>query len=313
MNTRVVFIGGSGRSGSTLVERLLGELPTVCALGETVHLWERGLLGGEPCGCGTAFTECPFWRAVGDDAFGGWAAVDVDRVLALKTAVDRNRFVPYLAASRLPAALASKVEEYVSYYQRLYASAARVSGCEAVVDSSKHASLAFNLRWCSGVDLRVAHLIRDSRAVAYSWSKQLARNPAAEMDRFTPAYSANLWTGLNLGFHLLAARGVPTRRLRYEDFVAAPVAGVRALASFAGVAAGDLGFVSADRAHLTTAHTASGNPMRFVTGEIALRRDEAWRSSLPSPQRRRVTARTLPLLLGYGYLAGRSRPGAPRV
>ncbi|HEY2794503.1 MAG TPA: sulfotransferase, partial [Micromonosporaceae bacterium] len=36
---RVVFLGGLGRSGTTLLERILGEVPGVCALGELVHLW----------------------------------------------------------------------------------------------------------------------------------------------------------------------------------------------------------------------------------------------------------------------------------
>ncbi|MDT4989050.1 MAG: hypothetical protein QOI74_3144, partial [Micromonosporaceae bacterium] len=39
MVIRVVFLGGLGRSGTTLLERVLGELPGVLPLGETVHLW----------------------------------------------------------------------------------------------------------------------------------------------------------------------------------------------------------------------------------------------------------------------------------
>lgn len=303
MAPRVLFLGGSGRSGSTLIERLAGELPGVCAVGEVVHLWERGLLGNEPCGCGAPLLECPFWEKVGAEAFGGWDRFDAGRMLALKAAVDRNRFVPELAAPRLRGSLARDVAEYVDAYRRLYAAVARVSGAELVIDSSKHASLAHALRWCDGLDLRVLQVVRDPRAVAYSWSKELRRNAVADMDRFTPAYAANLWTVMNLGFELLAARGVPLRRGRYEDFIAAPVSGVRRLAAFAGlrVTDDDLGFLTDTRATLTVAHTASGNPMRFATGEIALRRDEAWRGALPAGDRRRVTALTLPLLLRYGY------------
>lgn len=304
MTPRVLFLGGSGRSGSTLIERLAGELPGVCAVGEIVHLWERGLLGNEPCGCGTPLLECPFWEAVGKEAYGGWDAFDAARMLELKAAVDRNRFIPELAAPRLRGSVARDVAAYVEAYRKLYAAVARVSGAELVVDSSKHASLAHALRWCPDLDLRVLHVVRDPRAVAYSWSKELRRNAAADMDTFTPAGAANLWTVMNLGFHLLAARGVPLRRGRYEDFVAAPVSGLRQVAEFAGVHVtdADLGFLTPDRATLTVAHTASGNPMRFVTGEIELRRDEAWRSRLPEGDRRRVTALTLPLLARYGYL-----------
>ena len=58
--------------GPRLLERALGELPGVLSIGETVHLWDRGLRDNELCGCGQPFSSCPFWRSVGDVAFGGW-------------------------------------------------------------------------------------------------------------------------------------------------------------------------------------------------------------------------------------------------
>ncbi|MCZ3387336.1 MAG: sulfotransferase, partial [Actinomycetia bacterium] len=72
----IVYIGGQGRSGTTLLERALGELPGVVSLGETVHLWDRGLRDDELCGCTEPFGSCPFWRSVGDEAFGGWDRID---------------------------------------------------------------------------------------------------------------------------------------------------------------------------------------------------------------------------------------------
>ena len=81
---RVLYLGGLGRSGSTLIERLIGQLPGVCPVGELVHLWQRGITEGERCGCGEPFRECPFWQQVGKAAFGGWDQVDVSRVAALR-------------------------------------------------------------------------------------------------------------------------------------------------------------------------------------------------------------------------------------
>jgi len=53
--TRVLFLAGLGRSGTTLLERALAELPGVQPLGEVIHLWERSVQGDELCGCGEAF------------------------------------------------------------------------------------------------------------------------------------------------------------------------------------------------------------------------------------------------------------------
>src|SRR6266516_3342272 len=96
---RVVYIAGLGRSGSTLLERLLGELPGVCAVGEVVHMWRRSIVDDERCGCGEPFARCGFWRGVGEAAFGGWAAVAVCRVAQLGAAGDRHSFAPRRAAA----------------------------------------------------------------------------------------------------------------------------------------------------------------------------------------------------------------------
>jgi hypothetical protein len=207
--------------------------------------------------------------------------------------------------------LLATATSYAGIYARLYAAIAQVSGCRVVVDSSKHASLAFCLRMSADIDLRVIHVVRDSRAVAYSWTKRIRRPEAADnsgeyMAMFSPARSALLWDALNLGFSLLARRGVPVRQIRYEDFLADPPGSMAQLAEFTS-GPGDFtdliaAFLTRDRASVGVSHTASGNPMRFATGTITFRADEAWRDALPVRDRAIVSALTLPLLARYGYL-----------
>jgi hypothetical protein len=300
---RVLYLGGLGRSGTTLVERLLGELPGVCALGEVVHLWQRDIRDDERCGCGSRFSGCTFWQQVGELAFGGWGNVDVDRVHALRDAVERTRHIPRLAsATEAPA----EVREYANYYARVYAAAAEVSGSAVVVDSSKHSALAHVLRWADQVDLRVLHVVRDARGVAYSWTKTVARpetDGAEEMTRYSPGRSALLWNAHNAAFSLLARRGVAVRRIRYEEFLLDPRAELIRIGEFAGLRLnpGDLSFLRPEHADLTAGHSAAGNPMRFTVGRLPLRRDDAWVRALPGAQRRLVGAVCGPLLHAYGY------------
>lgn len=316
--TRVLFIGGLGRSGSTLLERILCELPGVCSLGETVHLWQRGLADDERCGCGEPFSGCPFWRKVGDAAFGGWEKFDAAGFQSLKDSVDRTRFVPALSRRTLPGDLRERVTGYDAVYRTLYDAARTVSGRDLLVDSSKHISLACCLRWSEEIDLRVLHVVRDARAVAYSWSKTVSRPEAVEgsaegayMARWSAGKTAMHWNAQNLGFGALARQGVPTLRVRYEDFVREPEATVRRVAVFAGLDETvplpfrtDAGEVAVD---LTPNHQVAGNPMRFRTGRIALRADEAWRTALGARQRYVATGLTLPLLARYGYLRAGGR------
>jgi hypothetical protein len=310
---RVLYIGGLGRSGSTLIERLVGQLPGVCAVGELVHLWDRGITEGERCGCGEPFGQCPFWLQVGKAAFDGWDEVDVSRVVALRSRVDRNRFIPALARRYVRPEMRRRLAEYTSYYARLYAAITQVSGCDLVVDSSKHPSLAHCLRWQPDVDLRVLHLVRDPRAVAYSWSRQVLRpdtDRQSYMTRYSPAVAAEQWDVQNAALHLLVRSGVPTMRLRYEDFTAEPELTLRLIAGFAGLPAQDsYPFLTAGgaswAAQLAVGHGVSGNPMRFTAGQVLIRRDERWRTSMSGAQQRAVTALTLPLLARYGYLGAK--------
>jgi hypothetical protein len=301
--TRVLYLGGLGRSGTTLLERILGALPGVCPLGEVVHLWQRGVRDNERCACDHPFAACDFWRAVGDRAFGGWHRAPVDRVLALRGRVERTRHIPRLARWHLPGEFGAQVADYAYQYTRVYAAAAGVSGARAVVDSSKHSALAFCLRWSADIDLRVVHVVRDSRGVAYSWTKTVPRPeaPGAQMTRYRPGRAALLWNAHNLAFGLLRRTGVPVYRLRYEELLADPVGAVREVADFADLDPGPLDFLGDGTVRLGTSHSAAGNPMRFTTGDLPLRYDDAWRAALPPHHRRLVGALTAPLLSAYGY------------
>jgi hypothetical protein len=301
---RVIFIGGLGRSGTTLLERVLGEVPGICPLGEVVHLWRQDLCDDERCGCGRRFSTCEFWRKVGERAFGGWDNIDPVRILALRDAVERSRHIPRLAGRRLADPHAELVAEYATYYARVYRAAAQVGGARAVVDSSKHASLAYCLRWSDQIDLRVIHMVRDSRGVAYSWARTVDATAAGadEPSSYQPGRSAMLWNAHNAAFGLLRRRGVPVRRVRYERLLADPVATVRSIAEFAGLPdPGPLPFLADGAVRLRSCHAAGGNPMRFATGDLPLGRDDGWRSCLPSGPRRIVGALTAPLLTMYGY------------
>ncbi|MBR8741255.1 sulfotransferase [Nocardiopsis sp. MG754419] len=296
-----------GRSGSTLIERFLGELPGFCSVGEVVHLWRRGLLENERCGCGLAFADCGFWVEVGKRAFGGWERLDLPRVLRLKNSVDRTRFLPLLLNEVADeSAVAARGMRYTDLYHRLYSAVSEVAGARVIVDASKHASLAACLRRRYGSRMRLLHVVRDPRAVAHSWGKRVARPEASlassepEMARYSAGRSAVQWMTQNSAMDALARLGVPTLRVRYEDFVADPASEFERIAEFAGhvgppLALGEQGVT------MSVGHAISGNPMRFQGGPVGVRADHRWREELAPWRRRLVTAATAPLRGRYGY------------
>ena len=308
----VVMLGGFGRSGSTLLERCLGEVPGVTAIGEVLHLWERGLRDDERCGCGAYFSACEYWRGVGMRAFGGWHEVDTEQAIDDRLDVVRNRHLPGLICGFPLAARRLRRDRLLRRLDALYAACA--TGSRAVIDSSKHPAYAYLLRRAS-VTLRCVLVVRDPRGVAYSWSKSVDR-PEVDGLKQMPTYgvvtSALRWSLYGALFHALSVLRVPVSVVRYEDLVADPKRTVERVLRFAGMetTAADLSHIVADAVVLSPHHTVAGNPMRFQVGEIKLREDREWRLEMSRGRQRAIGLATAALRLAYGYIDG--LPRSPR-
>lgn len=304
----ILFLGGVGRSGTTLLERTLSTSPEVVALGEMVHLWDRGVGGGEPCGCGAPFTECPFWHEVGMRAFGGWEKIDLASITRDRRQVDRNRYILLLAFPRLaPRRFRNAHARLVDVLNRVYRAIGEVAadGGRAVVlvDSSKHPSYLFLLRALPDHDVRLLHVVRDPRGVALSWSKHVERPESGDaMERLGTVRASARWISHNLLFHLAGLLGIRRRRLSYEQFTASPRDLVTLLDRLAGDELSDRGrdlAIDETVVLLGTDHTVSGNPMRFRSGAVAVRADDRWRTEMPSLARVFVSVVTTPLRQVY--------------
>lgn len=305
--TTVYYIGGLGRSGSTLLDRMLGELPHMFSGGEIRELWQRGLIENRLCGCGAPLRECRFWREVGLRAFGGWDRIDATEFLAVMNSIDRHRYVPLLLAPRLWPPFARRLARAERTLSRLYAAIRDVGGGAAVVDSSKAPSYAFVLRRVPGIRLRAVHLVRDSRGVAFSWAKEVRRpdtpGRVVYMHRYDAARVGMRWLTRNWLMERLAGLGIPVVRVRYESLVSSPRPEMeRILRTLnGGVAHDHLSYISDRSVVLGRGHTVMGNPMRMQMGAIDLRVDDEWRTRMHPAKRAIVGALTWPLRLRYGY------------
>ncbi len=313
---KVLYIAGVGRSGSTLLERMLGAVPGSVNAGEVNAIFSRVARQDQRCGCGEPFSRCPFWIAVGDEAFGGWASL-TPRMAMLQPRLVRQRYVLRMLTGRAPQVYLRELDEYLDAHRRLYSAISAVAGAEVVVDASKSTAQLFALRRIPGLDLRVVNLVRDPRGVANSWNKPGIVKPQAQdgslMGTYAPHRLAVLWAALQLQCAVLNAATPCSVRVRYEDLVTAPRATLDRALRAVGLAPGPgaLTHVGETTVELTPSHGVAGSRTRFTGGQVHLQLDDAWRSSLPPGARRVVTAMTLPQLIGYGYV-GR-RPIAART
>jgi hypothetical protein len=316
-DVRVVFIAGYARCGSTLLERLLGQVKGIESFGELRHVWFRSFQDNQLCGCGVPFRACPFWRDVVERAFGRLGAADAKEITRNKRWVDNPLSIPRVLTGGWTPAFRRRMAFHAARLRALYSAISDVSGAEYLVDASKDPQHAYILRSIPGFDVRVVHLIRDSRAVAFSW-RRVRRRPeihweGRDMPRYAVTRTALAWSLTNLASEIAPKLGLPYVQVRYEDLVADTRGELSRILERLGLGAPSLAFLSDGAAQLRPAHTVSGNPMRFSVGELLIREDDEWIHRMSSPDRRVVTAITMPLLKRYGYSASPRAAGEPRA
>lgn len=297
----ILFIVGASRSGSTLLERLLNELPGVMSVGELKRIWRRGFIENQLCSCGQPFHDCPFWDAVVQRLDGGGTATDAHAVDAL------NRGAYEAGAQPVPR---PSGDAFLAQWGRLFRAIADTSGARWLVDSSKDPAYAAQLARLPGFQTRYLHLVRDARAVAYSKMRRRLRPEIhwteAYMARRSAWASAGSWNETQRMTE--TARGAidrPWQCLRYEDLAADPRSTLEHLVTWLNLpvtGADPLTFLGHGVARVGVGHSVSGNPMRFDHGELRVVPDIEWRSAMSLMSRAEVSLRSYAGLRRYGYL-----------
>ncbi|HXP20205.1 MAG TPA: sulfotransferase [Streptosporangiaceae bacterium] len=307
---KILCITGWCRNGSTIIGNILGEIPGFCHVGELGFLWRNGSGRGvnNLCGCGKALTDCPVWSdilALGRPA-GVPAEAFADAVIRRQRACVRTRHTWRLLGRGLAT---DAIREHAALMSLTYRAIAERTGARVIVDTTKIPGEAALLPHLPGVIPYYVHLVRDPRAVAYSW-----REPKQYVYAMSSSKSTAYWHGFNL-----ASRAIIRRHrersvfLRYEEFIADPAGTIDALLRLcgAGPAANP---VQGRRVELHVNHTVTGNPDRFRTGTTVIRdRDDGW-ADLPVAARLAAVTLSWPLFRSYGYrYSGTLRAGPRRA
>jgi hypothetical protein len=307
---KVISIVSAGRSGSTLLDMLLGSIDGFFSAGEVRYLWERGLLQHRLCGCGREVSECEVWSKVLAEP--SLARLDPAEVVRWQHSVARVRHTRRLLREKATAQHSAQLSQLIDTMGTLYEEVGRVAGAHVIVDSSKRPADAALAALVPGVEVYVIHLVRDPRAVAFSRGRRKAEfdhESRPEMERASVARATANWTWLNTAAGSIPriAPEIPFTRVRYEDAVARPAAALAQILEFIGEPAAP----SALHDHVATFrpnHTVSGNPNRFSTGCVEVRADDEWRRSMSALSWGVATAIAAPLGPRYGYAFGSGAP-----
>jgi len=270
----VLYIAGYGRSGSTVLDVLLGAHQRTVSVGEMTYVARDWNLEGRRCACGNTYARCPFWKGALKQVGEAGKADQVVRT------VEQRRSLFSLLAGRLPEVYR---EGYREQMRALFHHVAQKGEAEIVVDSSKSARHAAGRFWAlrevAGLDVQVLHLVRDGRSTLRSVVEK-GSNWALEGHRKEKSFLAErtllgwgLANGIAWGLGRALGRG-RYLRVKFEDLLRSPEETLREIGDFMGVSL-DPVVRKIDRDEpVEVGHNVGGNRVRF-NRTIRLQRDKA--------------------------------------
>lgn len=294
----LVYIASDVRSGSTLLDLILGSHPLIASVGEIQFLSDHFLRTGTGyswdwrCTCGEYFDVCPFWR-------------EVNRKLEIDTGLTVNSIDTWVRGTKqffpillLPKNKLANLRHSLNMVQRgqeaaqncwyIVDSLYEETGRKIIVDSSKNAEQFRYLYFWRPKSIRMIYLVRDGRGVICS---KITR----EGDSARKA--SRTWVLENI--KMLAVRAlIPKHQsifLKYEDLCKDPQHTFNRLTGFLDLPPEKIKFSKSNR------HNVGGSPHRFDTANTNIKLDERWKQKLSAKDKKvfHVIGGWLNRLLGY--------------
>ena len=299
---KVIHFIGSGRSGTTLLNILLDNHPSITGVGElsyiTRHIWPE--LGY--CGCGKRIDNCEIWK----DIYKRWIDESHNNMLEEHISL-QNDFERYRQIKRLIWKCNWETREfrkYSDYQTKLYRAILDVNNGSIIADASKHPLRVWSLSHIPEIDLRVIHVIRDPRGVAWSRKKSYDKDPKSGLGwnvYSQPVWQSALrWIFINLLSDYVSNRVNKVIKLRYEDLIQNPFDTLLRIGEFVGLRFQNMAHKISSGESITVGHIAAGNRLRMEK-HIVLRRDSNWKTNMSGDEKKMVWRITNWLMKKYGY------------
>ncbi|MDZ7290463.1 MAG: sulfotransferase [candidate division KSB1 bacterium] len=290
----LIYIVGCGRSGSTLLDLVLGSHPAIISIGE---VWYHGRWQANnfTCTCGAPFDTCEFWRAVMTHLRQQQIQVAVSPV----SDPLQKLFASLQIYTGLRLLSQESIQQYSWASYQLFKAVRDVSGKPIVLDSSKNPLRLFYLCLSGYFNVKIIHLVRDGRAFLNSTSKRMKMSAQGDDKWMLPlnAWRASYrWILMNTLSSRLRKLLPATWscQIKYEEFAAAPVATIQRLCDFLQIDYCPGMLKGAQVPH----HNISGSRWRFQK-DLVIRLDETWRTELS--RRRLLTFKLLAQWLNHRF------------
>ena len=132
---KVLYIAGVGRSGTTILGDVLGQINGFFHVGELLfmgyHLLRYGRL---LCGCGVPLQQCELWSNILQKALGPIDSTVLIEMFRLRNKCARVRHLPLLLFPGGASFLEPQLSTLTINLERLYSTIRDVAGCRLIVD-----------------------------------------------------------------------------------------------------------------------------------------------------------------------------------
>jgi hypothetical protein len=264
MDYEILYIMGTGRSGTTILEIMLSNAPGFLGVGELTHLSRDGYKLNHPCACSERLAgwPCAFWKDVLNKT--GRQREEMDRMIRRSRSVEAHRSFP---VTLLGINRQRRWEEYAEINRVLFSAIHEVSGRRVIIDSSKYAGRAMALSRIFKGRVKILCMTRSPQGLFQAFRKQ---NEVEQKSK------GALTTLIYYVYVLLCCRLVAMRketdvlRITYEDLMDHPQEVFRRIESWSGWDLREVRSRLLENRDFTVGHIVTGNRVRKL-GRILFR------------------------------------------
>lgn len=260
VNKNILYLLGSGRSGTTLLSTVLNSTPDINSYGE-LHQFYMHLYEGLNCSCGRKLDSCAFWNE--SLLHFELAKEELESYFVLQNREELHKNIPLLLFGKKGSV------GYFSSQEKLFNSI-NIPEKSWILDSSKYVARFLLLKQMNKLNTRGIYVVRDIRGVIYSFSKkvQTTKNPIS-----TILY----YVFTNLFAQIVCWLNKDVIKLRYEDLVDSPSHEVKKI--YASLQISNRIKLDLDET-FKMPHIIGGNRLKH-SQSIKIKNDDEWKQKMP--------------------------------
>ncbi len=277
----ILYLLGSGRSGTTLLATILNSTNDISTTGE-LHQFYTYLQNKSSCSCGALLNECKFWRLVVKDM--DLSKDEIQNFQKRQNNEEGHRYIPSIILGRKAS------EDYILSQENLFNSIENHTTKKWVLDSSKYIGRFLLLKQMPSLKLKGIYVIRDVRGVINSFNKQV-QTPRK------PISTILYYILTNCFGQLVCWMNKDVIKVKYEDFIDNPHEHVQRIYN-----------ILLDQNHNDDAlndvfqmpHIIGGNRLKS-SKTIKIKKDTAWKTTISRPKQILYYLLCLPFMLLNRY------------